>query len=184
MPIKWTGSPERKTAKPGRPSNSPNNPSPMGELKISGHFIQRLVLAGGPYLVVLDQPAGVVQVPIGSYNQPDLLLEAKGVEAYCDSMQQAGGRIPVDGKATAVLNAGGPLTNTVSARRQGQDLTLDYHLAAWVARFTNWRRKIAARRRRSRSTRVTRRWRRVILSLVEAAPVRTHGECLSAPRAN
>ncbi len=31
---------------------------PLGELKITGKFIQRLVLPGGPYLVVLDRAGG------------------------------------------------------------------------------------------------------------------------------
>ena len=35
----------------------------------------------------------------------------------------------MDGKTTAVLKAGGPLNNTVTASRQGQDLVLNYHLA-------------------------------------------------------
>ena len=70
---------------------------PLGELKITGKFIQRLVLPGGPYLVVLDQPAASVQVPTGSYNQPDIRLEQNGAEAFCNSSQsQAGGRISVD----------------------------------------------------------------------------------------
>ena len=101
----------------------------LGELKITGKFIQRLVLSGGPYLVVLDQPAASVKIPAGSYNQPDILLEQNGVEAYCYSSQlQAGGGISVGEKTPAVLDAGGPLTNSVSASRDGQDLVLDYRL--------------------------------------------------------
>jgi hypothetical protein len=34
----------------------------------------------------------------------------------------------VDGKTPAVLDAGGPLTNSVTASRHGQDLRLDYRL--------------------------------------------------------
>ncbi len=101
----------------------------LGELKITGKFIQRLVLPGGPYLVVLDQPAAKVQVPTGSYNQPDILLEQNGAEAFCQSSQsQVGRRISVADKTPAVLNVGGPLTNSVIASRHGQDLRLDYRL--------------------------------------------------------
>jgi hypothetical protein len=102
---------------------------PLGELRITGQFIQRLVLPGGAYLVVLDQPEGLVQVPTGAYNQPDILLEQKGAEAFpVSGLLQGIGRISVDGKTTAVLDVGGPLTNSVTASRQGQDLTLDYCL--------------------------------------------------------
>jgi hypothetical protein len=34
----------------------------------------------------------------------------------------------VDARTTAVLQTGGPLTNSVTASRQGQDLRLDYCL--------------------------------------------------------
>ena len=37
-------------------------------------------------------------------------------------------RISVSDKAPAVLDAGGPLTNSVTAIREGQDLRLDYKL--------------------------------------------------------
>jgi hypothetical protein len=102
---------------------------PLGALNITGQFIRRFVLTGGPYLVILDQPAGMVKIPTGNYNQPDIRLERNGVEACCRSGQpQVGRRISVDGKTTVALNVGGPLTNSVTASRQGQDLRLDYCL--------------------------------------------------------
>jgi hypothetical protein len=101
---------------------------PLGELKITGKFIQRLVLPGGSHLVVLDQPAASVKVPTGSYNQCDILLEQNGAKAFNNSSQSPGRRISVDDKTPAVLNAGGPLTNSVIASRHGQDLRLDYRL--------------------------------------------------------
>jgi hypothetical protein len=121
-----------------RPQNGEARPAlqfteqsvPLGALNITGQFIHRLVLTGGPYLVILDEPAGVVKIPAGSYLQPDIQLEQNGVEALCKaSQQQVGGRITVDDKTTAVLHAGGPLTNSVVASRHGQDLRLDYRLA-------------------------------------------------------
>ncbi len=103
---------------------------PLGELRITGQFISRLVLPGGTYLVVLDHPAASVQIPVGSYyNKPEIALEQKGAAAYCEQPRsQEGDRFSVDGKAPAVLNAGGPLTNSVTASRQGRDLVLDYTL--------------------------------------------------------
>jgi hypothetical protein len=102
----------------------------LGDLKITGQYIQRLVLPGGPYLVVLDQPAGVVKIPTGSYNQPDLLVGRNGTEAF----SLAGGRLPggrrisVNDQTPAELTAGGPLTNGVTASRSGGDLVMNYHL--------------------------------------------------------
>jgi hypothetical protein len=100
-----------------------------GEVKITGKYIQRLVLTGEPYLVVLDQPAGALKIPNGTYNPPNLLLAQGGVEAFHNSSQPiSASRISVDGKAPAVLDVGGPLTNSVTAMREGQDLRLDYKL--------------------------------------------------------
>jgi hypothetical protein len=79
--------------------------------------------------VLLDQPSGVVKIPTGGYNQPIVHLEQNGAEAFCNSAQSpAGRRISVDDKTPAVLNAGGPLTNSVIASRHGEDLRLDYRL--------------------------------------------------------
>ena len=79
--------------------------------------------------MILDQPVPGVLVPVGGYNQPDMLLEQNGVQAFCNSSQlQAGGRIPVNNRMPAVLDAGGPLTNSVIVSRHGQDLRLDYQL--------------------------------------------------------
>jgi len=101
----------------------------LGELKITGKFIQRLILAGGPYLVVLDQPAASVKIPTGSYNPSDLRLEQNGAVALGDSsLPQSGRRFAVDDKTPAVLEVGGPLTNSVIVSRHGQDLRLDYRL--------------------------------------------------------
>ncbi len=101
----------------------------LGDLKITGQYIQRLVLAGATYQVVLDHPAATVKVPTGSYNQPNIQLEQGGTAAYLNPSQpQSGNRISVDDKTPAILVAGGPLTNSVLVSRHGQDLRLDYRL--------------------------------------------------------
>ena len=126
--VDWTMGSQEGEAKPGLQFTEQS--VPLGELKITGQFIRRLVLPGGPYLVILDEPAGVVKIPTGRYAQPDIQVEEKGTVAFCDSSQSpVSGRIAVDGKTTAVLKAGGPLNNTVKASRQRQDLILNYHLA-------------------------------------------------------
>lgn len=101
----------------------------LGELKVTGKFIQRLVLPGGMYLVLLDQPAGIVKIPTGSYNQPIVRLEQNGTVAFCNPNQTPNSRrFSVDDKTPAVLNVGGPLTNSVNVSRHGEDLRLDYRL--------------------------------------------------------
>ena len=98
----------------------------LGELKITGQFISRLLLSGGPYEVILNQPAGVMKVPTGRYSQTQIQLQANGASAFRKSNQsQSGQGISIGGKAPAVLNAGGPLSNSVTADRHGQDLHLD-----------------------------------------------------------
>jgi len=101
---------------------------PLGELKITGKYIQRLTLSGNsgnPWLVVLDHPAGVVRVPSGGYTQPNVQLEQNGVQAWCLARQVS---VLVNGQAPATLDVGGPLTNSVSVARHGSDLRLDYQL--------------------------------------------------------
>ena len=102
---------------------------PLGDLKLTGQFIRRLVLAGHPYRVILDQPGAVVRIPQGSYNEPEILLEKNGATAFCTAdVSQFDRSITVSDKSPAVLTVGGPLTNSVIATPQGRDLRLDYRL--------------------------------------------------------
>jgi hypothetical protein len=102
----------------------------LGELKITGEYVQRVTLEGGPYLVVLDKPQAVVKVPVGSYGQTKVGLKKGDAEAYLDARtQSAAGRITVNETKPAVLAVGGPLTNSVSISRQGKKLSLNYQLA-------------------------------------------------------
>jgi hypothetical protein len=104
-------------------------PAATGDLKINGNSIRRLMLTGGPYLVVLDQPEGTVQIPTGSYSQLSVQLGQGGAAFYCNSdLRLPGRRISVDGKTPASLTVGGPLTNSVAITRQPQDLILNYQL--------------------------------------------------------
>jgi len=101
----------------------------LGELKITGDFIQRAMLEGGPYLVVLDKPAAVIKVPIGRYSQPKVCLKKGDLQAYLDGQTQAAaGHITVSEAVPALLTVGGPLTNSVSVSREGRKLALNYRL--------------------------------------------------------
>jgi hypothetical protein len=101
----------------------------LGELKITGAFVQRVTLEGGPYLVVLDQPGSTVKVPVGQYGSSKVWLRKGGVEAYLGNGMQGGvERITISQQAPAVLTAGGPLTNSVAIAREGRKLSMNYRL--------------------------------------------------------
>jgi hypothetical protein len=101
----------------------------LGEVKITGTFVQRATLERGPYLVVIDQPQATVKVPVGHYSGSKVCLRRGGVEAYLYRRTQvAMGQITVNEKRPALLNAGGPLTNSVSVSRRGTSLALNYQL--------------------------------------------------------
>jgi hypothetical protein len=123
----------------------------LGELRITGSSIQRLVLMGGPYVVVLAQPPGSVKVPPGRYQPYRVWLQQGKAEAYFNyGLPQSGkanvveeisgSQMPVlgppppeqavvvDAGRTSVLAVGGPLINCVSAAHRGRNLLLSYRL--------------------------------------------------------
>jgi hypothetical protein len=123
----------------------------LGELRITGSYIQRLVLAGGPYTVVLAQPPASVKVPVGQYYPFRIGLKQGRAEAYFNFglpqsgkanvvYEKTGAHLPVleapppeqavvgGDQRPAVLVVGGPLTNSHSAIRQGRELKLTHRL--------------------------------------------------------
>ena len=123
----------------------------LGELRITGSFIERLVLTGGPYTVVLAQPPASVKVPPGHYHPYRVWLKQGKARAYfnfgvprtgmANVMEEVtGAQMPVlslpppeqavvvEEQRAAVLAVGGPLTNCVSATRRGRNLLLNYRL--------------------------------------------------------
>ena len=140
----------------------------LGELRITGSFIQRLVLTGGPYVVVLAQPPASVKVPPGRYHPYRVWLKHGEAEAYFNFglpqtgkanviEESSGSQMPVvsppppeqavvvDEQRPAVLAVGGPLTNCVSATRRGRNLLLSYRLIGagggeyWLVRASDWK---------------------------------------------
>jgi hypothetical protein len=101
----------------------------LGDLKITGKFIRRLTMQGDDCLVVLDQPAETVKVPVGNYTSASVLLEQGGAQAFAtDNRPQQGNHFTVTEKVPGTLSVGGPLTNSVAVTRHGQDLRMDYRL--------------------------------------------------------
>jgi hypothetical protein len=104
------------------------NPT-LGDLKVTGQFVRRLTLEGGPFMVVIDHPEATIKVPLGSYKEAKVCLRRGDVDAYLDGRSgPVAGRLTVSENAPAVLMAGGPLTNSVSVSRRGRNLSLNYQL--------------------------------------------------------
>lgn len=110
-------------------------PAQLGQLELNGQFIHRLLLTGQggkkPFTVVLDTPEPVVKIPVGSYSSQVYLQQGKA-EAHRDP---SGSPVPnrvtsltVSATSPALLEIGGPLTNTVSVSRRGGDLSFNYQL--------------------------------------------------------
>jgi hypothetical protein len=123
----------------------------LGELRITGSFIQRLVLTGEQYMVVLAEPPASVKVPVGRYSPFRVRVKQGRTEAYFNyglpqsgkanvMDESTGAKLPVlsppppdqavavDEQRPAVMAVGGPLTNCVFATRHGRDLLLSYRL--------------------------------------------------------
>ena len=97
----------------------------LGELKVTGKDLHRLILTAKPAMtVVLDQPAGTVKLPVGSYALEEIWLRKGDTEV----LRLNAGRVAVDEQQPASLVAGGPLTNSVEAKSQGENLQFNYKL--------------------------------------------------------
>jgi hypothetical protein len=134
----------------------------LGTVEITGRFVERLVLAGGPYAVVLVRPSGSVTIPAGSYYQPNVWLKQGQVQAYFNSLPKSGKATEPDNKLgggirpssaaaeavkvvvvnerqPAVLAVGGPLTNSILLTRYGRDLNLTHRvLGAGGGEYKLW----------------------------------------------
>jgi hypothetical protein len=143
-------------------------PTALGELRITGSFIQRLVLMGESYVVVLAQPSASVKVPPGRYYPYRARLKhGDAVASFNFGLPQSGkanvmeeisgAKMPVvrppppeqavvvDERQAGVLAVGGPLTNCVSATRRGRNLLLSYRLIGaggepyWMPGWSGWK---------------------------------------------
>jgi hypothetical protein len=97
----------------------------LGELKVTGADLHRVILTAKPEMtVVLDPPAGTVKLPVGSYSLDEIWLRKGEVEAG----SFRAGRLNVDARRPTSLVAGGPLTNSVEVKSQRDTLQLRYKL--------------------------------------------------------
>lgn len=103
--------------------------SSLGELKLEGKFIRRLVLESGHSLVLLDLPKPSVSIPTGKYHLQDLLLEIDEAEIFrAEKFTARTGEISISETEPAILKIGGPLEGTVEVNRIGNVLEMNYHL--------------------------------------------------------
>jgi len=97
----------------------------LAELNVTGADLHRLILTAKPALtVVLDEPAETVKLPVGRYSLDEIWLRKGETEV----VRLNAGRVVVDEQHPANLVAGGPLTNSVEGRLQGDALLLRYQL--------------------------------------------------------
>ncbi len=116
---------EAQEAAPGYRLTFSPQPARLGELRVTGAFLHRLILKEDKGLVaILDQPEGTQRIPAGNYALEEIWLRQGDTEAT----RFKAGRITVDPARPASLTAGGPLTNSVQLADQGYNLSLRYEL--------------------------------------------------------
>ena len=97
----------------------------LGELQVTGANLHRLILTAKPGITaLLDQPAGTVKMPAGSYSVDEIWLRRGEVEV----VRLKAGTVTVDPQRAATLIAGGPLTNSVEVKSYRDVLQLKYKL--------------------------------------------------------
>lgn len=97
----------------------------LGELKLSGTSIRRLLLEGDTN-VILYSPKAVVRIPVGNYTTRAIVLQAG--DSPLSASQDSSERITITETAPAVLDVGGPLQNAVTVSRNDDILLLSYQL--------------------------------------------------------
>ncbi len=99
--------------------------SAIGELKIEGKYIERLVLKqmNGP-IKSIDHPAETIKLPVGEYS----LMEIHLIDGYSCRLLSSDRKVTITNDKPVVLKRGAPLTKTVKVKRQGNVLLLNYEL--------------------------------------------------------
>jgi len=107
-------------------AQEPNKPdSAMGELKLEGKHIERLVLRRNDgHAETFNNPGEIITLPAGEY----LLQEVRLKGAYARNRLSGGEQIMVRAGQQEVLKVGAPLVPTIKVQRQGRILRLSYEL--------------------------------------------------------
>lgn len=98
--------------------------SALGELKLEGKYIERLVLRRKDgHIERFEQPAETIKLPVGEY-----LLDAYLKGGYSCRFPSGDSSVTVSEDKPVVLKFGAPLKQTVKAQRRGRILVLNYEL--------------------------------------------------------
>ena len=102
--------------------------SAVGELKLEGKHIERLVLSqkdGGTKK--FDKPGETIKLPVGEYRLQEVRLQG-GYSCRIMTPISDANWVTIAEDKPAVLKVGAPLKQTVEVRRQGSLLLLNYKL--------------------------------------------------------
>jgi len=104
--------------------------TPMSQLNIDGTNVARLVLESDSSTALFHHPDQSVSIPTGEYRCRSIYLYDEKVGIFEAEQTNVAGSpsvsVPQDQSVT--FKAGGPLNNSVDARREGHSLVLSYKL--------------------------------------------------------
>jgi hypothetical protein len=106
-------------------------PVTPGQLEVRGQHIHRLILRDGPWMVGLDEPAGPIPVPAGSYAAHMVQLRHGDARAYPQVWPADRGiqrQTVIEPGQPIELVVGGPLTNMVQVKRRTHHVHFDHQL--------------------------------------------------------
>ncbi|MHC4395689.1 MAG: hypothetical protein ACYS1A_08540 [Planctomycetota bacterium] len=106
---------------------APESDLSLGQVRIEGKYIERLVLQGDGESKRFDQPEENISLAPGEYRLWEVHLEDRYV-CYAYGREGYGDSITVDEEKPAVLKVGAPLKQRIKVRRQGDILVLSYEL--------------------------------------------------------
>ena len=111
----------------GDRADSQSEPPTKYELKLEGRDIRLLVLQSGNKKQTFEEPGESIMLEPGTYQISQLMLKS-GLVHYPYSNSKRLGTIQIGPGEQAVLKAGGPLEQRIDVQREGQLLTMQYHL--------------------------------------------------------
>ena len=100
--------------------------SAVGELKLDGKHIERLVLETSTGRKTFDQPAETITLPVGKYRLQEIRLQGGYTCRIFDASERDW--VTIKQAEPAVLKAGAPLKQVIKVERQRGLLELSYEL--------------------------------------------------------
>jgi hypothetical protein len=111
----------------GNQSDSRVETPSMYELKLIGENIEKLILKSDNKEQTFDKPGKSIMLKPGTYQISQLHLKG-GFAHFLSQGSTQLGPIQMGPSEQAILNAGGPLEQRITAQRNGQLLAMDYRL--------------------------------------------------------